>query len=366
MVFMPVFCKIYIVAPFMVLCGALMLEIDSSKGEGGGQVVRSSVALSAITGIEAKLTRIRENRPTNGLSKQHCVAVSAVADMTGSEVIGNHAGSRELLFRPGNTQKSDIVLDIGTAGSISLVLQAVMLAGRRHKETVRVDVRGGTNVMWAPPIDSYQQVLFPLMEKMGIRARLEIIGRGFYPDGGRRVIAEMDPIGTISPLVIDDLGALKSIEGILYIQQLKDKIKDDMISACTEMLDMDCPVNIEVQRTAGNSKGAGLSLAAIYENGRLGSNVLTTKGHPAKQAGTDVAKDLLREMGSGATIDVYIADQLLPYMAMASGPSEFTVARISRHILSQMDTLETFLDVRFGVERKGAVYNLTVDPGDGL
>jgi len=326
--------------------------------------VRSSVALSAITGIEARLTRIRENRPTNGLSKQHCIAVKAVADMTGSEVVGNHAGSRELLFRPGNVKRSDIVLDIGTAGSISLVLQAVMLAARNHRERVRIDVRGGTNVMWAPPIDSYQQILFPLMERMGIRAKLEILDRGFYPDGGGRVIAELDPIDEISPLVIDSLGELVRIDGIFYIQHLKDTIKDDMISSCTDMLDLDCPVNIDVQRTVGNSKGAGLSLVAVYENGRLGSNVLTTKGHPAKQAGEDVAKDLLREIGSGATMDVYTADQLLPYMAMANGVSEFTVSRISKHLLSQMDTLETFLDVRFGVERKGHVYNLTVTPGD--
>jgi len=342
-----------------------MLEIDSSKGEGGGQVVRSSVALSAITGIEAKLTRIRENRPTNGLSKQHCIAVKAVADMTGSEVTGNHTGSRELLFIPGTSKTSDIELDIGTAGSISLVLQAVMLAGRNHKETLKVDVRGGTNVMWAPPIDSYQQILFPLMERMGIHARLEIIDRGFYPDGGGRVVAELDPINEISPLVIDSLGSLKCVKGICYIQQLKDKIKEDMIESCIDALGLECPVNIDVQRTEGTSKGAGLSLVAVYENGRLGSSVLTTKGHPAKQAGEDVAKDLLKEIGSGATMDIHTADQLLPYMAMANGPSEFTVSRISKHLLSQMDTLETFLDVRFGVERRGNVYNLTVTPGEG-
>ena len=341
-----------------------MLEIDSSKGEGGGQVVRSSVALSAITGIEARLTRIRENRPTNGLSKQHCIAVKAVADMTGSEATGNHTGSRELLFKPGKIKKSNIELDIGTAGSISLVLQAVMLAGRNHKEKVRVDVKGGTNVMWAPPVDSYQQILFPLMEKMGIRARLDIVDRGFYPDGGGRVIAELDPITEISPLVISDLGKLQRIEGICYIQHLRDTIKDDMITACKNTLNLRCPIEIDVQRTMGNSKGAGLSIIAVYENGRLGSNVLTTRGHPAKQAGMDVAKDLLKEISSGATMDVYTADQLLPYMAMANGPSEFTVSRISKHLLSQMDTLETFLDVRFGVERRDHVYNITVTPGD--
>ncbi|MDR0335400.1 MAG: RNA 3'-phosphate cyclase, partial [Methanomassiliicoccaceae archaeon] len=219
-----------------------MLEIDSSKGEGGGQVVRSSVALSALTGIEARLTRIRENRPTNGLSKQHCVAVKAVADMTGSEVIGNHPGSRELQFKPGTKQVSDIKLDIGTAGSISLVLQAIMLAGRNHREKVSIDVRGGTNVMWAPPIDSYQQILFPLMKRMGIDARLEIVDRGFYPDGGGRVIAELEPIKEISPLIIDTLGQLKCVEGLCYLQHPRDKIRDDLISACVDTLGLDCPV----------------------------------------------------------------------------------------------------------------------------
>ena len=106
-----------------------------------------------------------------------------------------------------------------------------------------------------------------------------------------------------------------------------------------------------------------MSLVAEYENGFLGSNVLSTRGHPAKQAGIDAASDLVQVMDSGSTLDVHTADQLLPYMAMADGDSAFSVSRISRHLLSQMDTLETFLDVRFGVERKGDLYHFTVTPG---
>jgi RNA 3'-phosphate cyclase len=218
--------------------------------------------------------------------------------------------------------------------------------------------------MWAPPIDSYQQILFPLMKRIGINAKLEIVERGFYPEGGGRVIAEFEPIENISPLMMDDLGKLKRIEGMCYIQHLRDNIKDDMIAACRNTLNFNCPVDIEVHRTTGNSKGAGMSIIAVFENGYLGSNALTTKGHPAKQAGIDVAKDLLKEISSGATMDVHTADQLLPYLAMADGSSEFSVSRISKHLLSQMDTLETFLDVRFGVERKDYAYRFTVNPGE--
>ena len=340
-----------------------MLEIDCSRGEGGGQSVRTSVAMAALTGKDVRLTRIRENRPTNGLSKQHCSAVQAVADMTGSEVIGNTMGSQELTIIPGTEKKYDITMDIGTAGSISLVLQAVLLAARNHDKKLTVEISGGTNVMWAPPIDSYRQVLFPLMARMGIEADVEIKERGFYPEGGGRVIATMEPIGAIKPLKIMKLGKLESVRGLCYIQRLPKWIPDQMVDGCIETLEPHCKVDMEIQRTTGSSRGAGLSLVAEYENGLLGSNVLTTRGHPAKQAGMDAANDLLQVMESGSTLDVHTADQLLPYMAMANGASAFSVSRISKHLLSQMDTLETFLNVRFGVERKEDLYHFTVTPG---
>ena len=340
-----------------------MLEIDCSRGEGGGQSVRTSVAMSTVTGKEVHLTRIRENRPTNGLSKQHCTAVQAVVDITGSKVEGNTLGSRELTITPGTNRKYDITMDIGTAGSISLVLQAMQLATVPFEHTMNVDISGGTNVMWAPPIDYYQQVLYPLMSNMGIDASVEILERGFYPEGGGRVKASFQPIKKIRPLKLLDLGRLKKVKVNCFIQRLPRSITDQMVEGCTEVLDPYCDTEISYQRTNGSSKGAGMSLVAEYENGLLGSNVLTTRGHPAKQAGMDVANDLIQIIESGSTLDVNTADQVLPYMAMADGDSAFSVQRISRHLLSQMDTLETFLDVKFGVVRADDIYHFTVTPG---
>ncbi len=337
-----------------------MLEIDSSRGEGGGQMVRTSVALSAITGMPTRLTRIRENRPTNGLSKQHNTAINAVAMMTGSIVEGNTVGSSELIFAPGNEEHPFLKLDIGSAGSISLVLQAVLLAARKNKEKLTIDITGGTNVMWAPPLDSYELVLFPLMKRMGIDAELNIIERGFYPIGGGHVVVNMDPIGDIKPLELTTLGKLKNIKIRCFIQHLSERIAKDMVEACTNTLGDGYELEVEIQNSMGNSRGAGLVLVANYENGKLSSNVLTSRGHSAEQSGIDAANDLLQEMNTGATIDVHTADQLLPYMAMAKGKSSFVVSRISKHLLSQMDTLESFLDVRFGVERKNDGYHFSV------
>ncbi len=340
-----------------------ILEIDGSRGEGGGQMVRTSVAMATVTGVTTHLTRIRENRPTNGLSKQHCAAVEAVAQMTGSAVEGNTIGSRELTFRPGHEQVYDVNMNIGTAGSVSLVLQAMLLAARNHRQRLNIDISGGTNVMWAPPIDSYQHLLFPLLKKMDIDADVKIISRGFYPQGGGRVIATMNSIKTIKPLDIEDLGELKKIKGVCFSQRLPDWKTDEIIQGCEKALG-DRPVEFDVQRTEGDSRGAGIVLVAEYENGMLGSNTLTTRGQTAEKAGEDAAMDLLREMESGATMDVHTADQVLPYMAMAESKSRFSVSRISRHLLSQMDTLESFLDVKFGVERKDDVYQFTVTPGE--
>ena len=340
-----------------------MLEIDCSRGEGGGQAVRTSVAMATITGKATHLTRIRENRPTNGLSKQHCTAVEAVAAMTGSKVIGNSLGSQELTILPGTEKEYDIVRDVGTAGSITLVLQAMMLASRNHEKPVRMDITGGTNVMWAPPIDYYKELLFPLMSRTGMNAKLEILQRGFYPEGGGRVIVTLDPIGQLKPLAMHELGKLKAIRGTCFVNNLPEWLGDQLVAGCESALGS-YDIDIHVDRTEdGTSKGAGMGLVAEYENGYLGSNVLTSRNHPAKQAGMDVANDLIRNMESGATMDVHTADQILPYLAMADGDSAFSVSRISRHLLSQMDTLETFLDVRFGVERRGELYYFTVTPG---
>lgn len=325
-------------------------------------MVRTSVALATLTGTTTRLIRIRENRPTNGLSKQHTTAVNAIAQMTDSKITGNYIGSSELLVEPGTKQVPHIALDIGTAGSISLVVQATLLAARNYTVPFTLDLKGGTNVMWAPPIDTYPMVLFPLMERMGIHASLDIIGRGFYPIGGGEIKLKLDPIGKIKPLNLDSLGELKGLHGLCFVQHLSDRIGQDMMDACKKVFSPKYDIDIDFVRTEGTSRGAGMVLVAEYENGLLSSNVLSSKGHSPQQSGLDAASDLLQEMSAGSTIDIHTADQILPYMAMAEGKSSFIVSRISKHLLSQMDTLESFLGVRFGVERKDDGYHFSVTP----
>jgi len=342
-----------------------MLEIDGSQGEGGGQTVRTAVALSALTGMDIHMTRIRENRPTRGLSKQHCTAIEGVSQMTDSWVMGNFPGSRDITFRPGNTRLEDLTFDVGSAGSISLVMQAMLLAARFHTNGVRMDITGGTNVMWAPPVDFYSQVLFPLMERMGFEADMQIINRGFYPEGGGRVIVNMKPPEKIKALSLLELGDFQRIEGICYCRGLPGRVADDIIhSAEKKLKDITTDITISKELSEGRSGGAGISLVAIFENGRLGSGVLGSKGYPASQVGEDAANDLLNDISSESTMDVHAADQLVPYMALSGEECEFKVWKISNHLLSQMDMLERFLDVSFGVVRIKKGYHISITPGE--
>jgi RNA 3'-terminal phosphate cyclase len=178
------------------------------------------------------------------------------------------------------------------------------------------------------------------------------------------VLATLDPIKEIKPLDIKTLGDLVGIKAVCFSQRLPDWVTKDMMRSCGDALAPVADVEFEIHKTEGDSRGAGIVLVAEFENGMLGSNALTSRGHTADKAGEDAAADLIKEMNSGATMDVHTADQVLPYMAMATGKSGFTVSRISRHLLSQMDTLESFLDVKFGVKRMDDIYRFTVTPCD--
>ncbi len=342
-----------------------MIEVDGSRGEGGGQIVRTSIALATLTGNDVRLTNIRENRPTQGLSRQHCTAIRAVAGMNDSWVVGNQPGSRELVFRPGEGGPSELVFDVGSAGSISLVLQAMLLSAQSHDSPVRMEIHGGTNVKWAPPIDFYPQVLFPLLSQMGVEAEMEILERGFYPQGGGRVKVTVTPEKELKPLVIEELGELRSVRALSYSQNLPGRIVDEMAWSCQEMLTDLAVIEVEKDVRQGGSTGAGISLAADFRHGMLGASALGSRGTPAQVVGQEAAKDLIVEMEGGGTLDVHAADQLVPYMALAKGVSSFKVWRISKHLLSQMDLLETFLDVSFAIYRLPKGYRIEVIPEEG-
>lgn len=336
-----------------------MLEIDGSYGEGGGQILRSAVALAALTGQEMKISNIRAKRDRPGLAAQHLAAVRGVASLCDGE-FSAEVGSTELEFRPGKVQGGAHRIDVGTAGSVTLVLQASLLASMKAEKGTELEVIGGTNVRMSPPIDYYSSVLLPLLSKMGVEVRLELLQRGFYPRGGGRVKAIVVP-STPRPVVLEERGPLTELGGTAFTQDLPDHVAERMSNAVRKRF-LGSELKIHMERTSGLSPGAGIALHARFRDTVLGADALGERGVPSEKVGDSAALRLKEELDGPGTLDVHAADQLVAYLALADGPSSFVVREVTEHLRTQMWLLPQFLDVRFDVSELERGHRVEVLP----
>lgn len=326
------------------------MEIDGSYGEGGGQILRCSVALAALTGREVTINNIRAKRGKPGLAAQHLAAVMGVAALCDGDVENAFVGSTSITFRPGRVLGGSHELDVGTAGSVTLVLQSCLLASLHASAATEIEVRGGTNVQMSPPADYYLNVLIPLLGRMGYDVQMDLLSRGFYPQGGGAVRASIAPCPGLRALGLEERGRLEEVGGECFTQNLPEHVAHRMEDAVRQAL-LDHELRLRAHRTAGHSTGAGTALYARYQNTVLGADGLGKKGVPAERVGEEAAARLRQEMDGPGTLDVHAADQLLPYMALAGSPSAFRVREVTEHLTTQMWLLRQFLDVEFVMER---------------
>ncbi|BAU46807.1 ribosomal subunit interface protein [Sulfurifustis variabilis] len=341
-----------------------MKTIDASHGEGGGQVVRTACALAAMTGEGVRLVNMRAGRRPPGLAAQHLTAVRAVAALCDAEVAGLALGAREIVFLPGRIKPGEFRFDVGTAGSVTLVLQALLPAALCAPGPVRVTVTGGTDVRATPTVDYFQRVFLPLLARTGARASLRIVRRGYYPRGGGEVELTIEPCGRFAPLRLEQAGALELIEGFAYCANLPGHIAARMANAATARL-AGLRVRIDTRvlgRTEAFGPGGAIVLAARTAHALLGALAVAERGVPAERLGELAADELRPEIESGATLDVHAADQLLVYLARAAGPSVFLARTLSLHVQTVCWLLEQFLPVRFRSSAQGALSRLEVMP----
>jgi RNA 3'-terminal phosphate cyclase (ATP) len=344
------------------LRGERMIEIDGSEGEGGGQMLRTALALSALTGRSFNFENIRARRDRPGLAAQHLTCVKGVTEICKATVDGASVGSTSLTFEPGTVEAGDYRFDVGTAGSITLVLQACMLACAGTRARTEFDIIGGTNVRMSPPSDYLEHVLFPLLRTMGYDIDVKVPARGFYPQGGGEMIVGIARGEHILPLELAHRGKFVGIHGFCYTQKLPDHIAERMASTARKTLVEHSPIKFTMDRRQGHSIGAGMLLTAGYENTVLASDALGEKGISSEKLGEMAATSLLREMGSGETLDRHAADQILPYLSLAARPSEFLVSELSTHFQTQIDMIKRFLEVRIETKAAGELYLVSVTP----
>ncbi len=328
------------------------LVIDGSHGEGGGQIVRTSLALSAITGRAIRLEKIRAGRRKPGLAAQHLTGVRATAEICAARLEGDALGSQALSFTPGGpTRAGDYRFDVaahrrgGSAGATSLVLQTVLLPLALAAGDSTVSVRGGTHVAWSPTFDYLRDVWLPALESTGVRSSLELARWGWYPVGQGEIRARIHGLGLarIAALKLDDRGELSSVTGRAAASRLPEHIPRRMSDHASEMLAAEGLVaRIEPQAVRAACPGAGLFLTTCYAGARAGFSALGRRGKPSEEVATDAAAALLDHHHSDAAVDQHLGDQLILPACLATGESTFTVSRVTAHLATNAWTVERF------------------------
>jgi len=328
-----------------------MIEIDGSHGEGGGQILRTTISLAAVIGEPVRITNIRAGRQNPGLSPQHITGIEALAEICGADVDGLFAGSKEVAFKPGQLIGGEFEFDVGTAGSISLVMQSCLLPSIMSKSGIRMTIKGGTDVRWSPPIDFLRLVHLPLLARFGGACDIELVSRGFYPEGGGEIVAETHPAGGLRPTDLSRRGNIVSVHGVAFSQNLPEHVVTRMKhSAVKRLLDFK-EVKIESDLRRGRSTGAGIVLVAECENSVIGESSLGAKGVKSETLGENCADDLLETVKSGTSVDEHMLDQILPYMALAGKGSRLLAEEMTGHAETNIWVTEQLLGKKFYVAR---------------
>jgi RNA 3'-phosphate cyclase len=342
-----------------------MFEIDGAYGEGGGQLVRTAVALAAVRGTAIRVTNVRARRRNPGLAPQHVAAVRAVASLCNAQCEGVAARSTSIAFMPRRLHGGEFRVDVGTAGSITLVLQAMLPALVNCGEQSRVTIRGGTDVRAAPPIDYFHLVLLPLLAKMGVRAALTILRRGYYPKGGGEVQLDVQPVARLLPFVVQSAGPVERVEVHAHVALLPRDIAERMDRAAREHLSRGLPVETRIDvGVPGSSLGPGgaLVVRAVTAHTILAAAQVAERGVRAEQLGQIAAEALVRDLQAGATLDLHAADQMLVFLALAAGRSEFRATELTSHARTAMWLLERLGGSRFVVDASERAVRVLVEP----
>ncbi|MFP3984783.1 MAG: RNA 3'-terminal phosphate cyclase [Candidatus Bathyarchaeia archaeon] len=341
-----------------------MLEVDGSQKSGSGTILRLSVAMAAILNKPLHIFNIRQNRPQPGLRPQHLEAVLTAAKLCRASLKGAELDSKEIWLHPTKIVGGKFEAEIGTAGSIPMLLITVLPICAFAERPISLHVsKGGTDVFHSPTINYLNHVFVPALRKMGLKISLTVHKYGYYPKGMGEVSLEVQPCSRLESLILDDFGMLESVEGISVCTFLADrKVAERQAKAARDFLKA-CgyEANIQVVNDFSNpmQKGSSLTLWAKTSTGViLGGDAIGELRKPSEAVGRQAAENLLREIEAKATVDVHLADMLIPYMALAEGNSTFLTRSMTDHLDSNIWLAQKILGVKFEISKAGNLHRV--------
>jgi RNA 3'-terminal phosphate cyclase (ATP) len=329
-----------------------MLTIDASQGEGGGQVVRTALALSVALGCPVRLRGIRSRRPRPGLQPQHLAVVRALAAIGSAEVSGDALDSTEITFVPRALREGTYRFDIGairgSAGSASLLFQAMLLPLARAAQPSCLSLVGGTHVPWSPPVHYVTGVFLPALRRIGLEAEVTLHRWGWYPRGSGEISATILPSRNWNGVRLEGPGPSPRITGVSAVSRLPVHIAERQRGQAIERLrqrGLQAEIALVEDREA-LGPGTLLFLSVIEAGALAGFSALGRRGVRAETVADESVDALFAYLDSGAAVDDHLADQLVPFLALARGPSSFTCPTRSSHLETVARLVELFLPVR--------------------
>lgn len=350
-----------------------MIKLDGNYLEWGGQIVRTALALSVLTQKAFTVDKIRSNRPEPGLKNQHLHGIRALRDLCNAVVEGAQLGSSQITFYPRPiTKGAEITIDIQSAGSITLLLQSLLLPCIFSGKRFVITLKGGTDVSWSPQYDYFVHVIFPHFLRYGAGS-IRLQKRGYYPKGQGEVVLDIkkkwsyadivSDVVSLKPLSLLEQGILVKIAGVSHASAdlIAARVAERQSQAATtHLLKWKVPVEIMSSYSQTSSTGSGMSLWAIFTGQsqdadsinpiRVGADVLGEKNKRAEVVGEECAVQLNAAMSSGAPVDKYLADQLIPLLGIVGG--EIVVQEITNHTRTNISVVEQFLDLKFEVDER--------------
>ena len=340
------------------------LNIDGSYLEGGGQIIRTAIALSTITSKPIHLYNIRAGREKPGLKPQHLSGIDAASLISTADVDGLSPGSKEVVFIPREIKGGEYVIDTKTAGAIALILQVLVPIGIYAPSALTLKIKGGTAVLWSPTILYFRDIFCHFLKMMGISVSLDIKRHGFFPKGGGEVSAKIRQ-GRLKGLKITDRGNLKKINAIsISSQHLKSaRVGERLIDGFRKIFP---DADVEVQYVDSFSPGCFIHSTAHFESGRLGAGAPGKRGKKAEDVGLDGALNLKQEIEKDAPIDSWMVDQIIPYIALATytnkSSSIIRIPSLTPHAETNIWTVKKFLPVDFKIENSLLICEISLFP----
>lgn len=342
-----------------------MIIIDGSQGEGGGQILRTALSLSTVLSRPMTIENIRANRPKPGLRPQHLTAVRALKEICDAEVEGLKGGSRRIVFQPRRIMPGNYVFDVGTAGAVTLIIQALLPPLALASGPSRIILRGGTHVPWSPSCHYLSEVFLPTLGLMGIQTAIRLKQWGWYPKGGGEVELDIQPVKTLQSLELLQPWEPEEVNVVCASSNLPGHILEREQRRIREIL-QSRGLAAQYERLEGTAIGQGNIVFITTRSGRAaaGFSALGAKGKPGEQVAEEAAQSFLAFLDSGAAVDEHLGDQVLPWLALAPGRSSILVQRISSHLRTNLWVVNQFMPQRLILAEEKALARIESTPSN--